>query len=102
MLDPPLRRAGPLPPRVAGESDSAGFGQQRKTPVSRSLGEESDSPAGRAGRGLGPMAYRDSNRLISFTSRVNRQGSGANYIVRPPHNIQRPAGGLTDTARGPE
>src|SRR5262245_52397057 len=45
-------RAGPLPPRVAGERDSQAGKVNRGMPrTSALIAEESDSPAGQAGRG---------------------------------------------------
>jgi len=54
LLDPrTLRRIRPLPPRVAGESDSWAHKQFcDSTNLGKSSASESDSPAGRAGRGL--------------------------------------------------
>src|SRR5262245_33596049 len=57
--------SGPLPARPAGERDF------------RATASQSDSPAGRAGRGLIPASSRPSSRTILRSCRASRQR--ANY-----------------------
>src|SRR5665213_3428910 len=75
-LETHLRALRPLPPCVAGESDSAAFEKHDDFAAQcKSSATESDSPAGRAGRGLVNCGGCESSQRIFFTCHARWQGS---------------------------
>ena len=65
----------PLPPCVAGESDSTGFAKYSDLVILwNSSASESDSPAGRAGRGLSNLNGVDSSHGTFLTCHARSQG----------------------------
>jgi len=76
MLEEYPRSIRSLPPCVAGESDSYAFEEHGDLAVRfDSSASESDSPAGRAGRGLLVCGDGGSSHGIFFTCHTRWQGS---------------------------